>query len=162
MSARQRPCSENIACATRLSRSCSSRSPLDRSESSPFYPSHLSSFFVSVQPLSTPALATLQHFCYRPAIIDHTVRATFSTPHASRATEFATQDHARARNSNAAQGNTKDTEATSANLLRKKCQGCSEARRPSCPASRIQSSGAIVTSQPWIQLTGGYARCAPF
>jgi hypothetical protein len=46
-----------------------------------------------------------------------------------------------------------------ANLLRKECQGCSEARRPSRPASRIRSSGAIVTSQPWIQLTGGYARC---
>ncbi len=59
---------------------------------------------------------------------------------------------------NAAQGNTQDMEATSANLLRKECQGCSEARRPSRPASRIQSSGAIVTSQPWIQLTGGYAR----
>ncbi len=49
-------------------------------------------------------------------------------------------------------------EATSANLLRKECQGCSETRRPSRPASRIQSSGVIVTSQPWIELTGGYAR----
>jgi hypothetical protein len=49
-------------------------------------------------------------------------------------------------------------EATLANPLRKECQGCSEARRPSRPASRNQSSGAIVTSQPWIQLTGGYAR----
>ncbi len=56
---------------------------------------------------------------------------------------------------------TQDMEATSANLLRKECQGCSEARRPSRHASRIQSSGAIVTSQPWIQLTGGYARCSP-
>ncbi len=26
------------------------------------------------------------------------------------------------------------------------------------PSPRIQSSGAIVTSQPWIQMTGGYAR----
>ncbi len=43
-------------------------------------------------------------------------------------------------------------------LLRKECQGCSETRRPSRPAPRIQSSGAIVTSQPWILLTGGYAR----
>ena len=33
--------------------------------------------------------------------------------------------------------------ATSANLFRKECQVCNEARKPSCPASHIQSSGAI-------------------
>ena len=86
-------------------------------------------------------------------------RGILSPPHTSRAPGFASQDHAQARDSNAAQGNTQDMEATLANLLRKECQGCSETRRPSRPASRIQSSGAIVTSQPWIQLTGGYARC---
>ena len=97
-------------------------------------------------------------FRVRAAIFDHTVRGALSPPHTSRAPGFATQDHARARDSNAAQGNTQDMEATLANLLRKECQGCSEARRPSRPAPRIQSSEAIVTSQPWIQLTGGYAR----
>ncbi len=96
-------------------------------------------------------------FRERAAIFDHTVRGALSPSHTSRAPAFATQDHARARDSNAAQGNTQDTEATSANLFRKECQGCSQARRPSRPTPRIQSSGAIVTSQPWIQLTGGYA-----
>ncbi len=91
------------------------------------------------------------------AIFNHTLRGALSPPHTSRAPGFATQDRDQARDSNAAQGNTQDVEATSANLLRKECQGCSEARRPSRPASRIQSSGAIVTTQPWIQLTGGYA-----
>jgi hypothetical protein len=97
-------------------------------------------------------------FRERAAIFDHTVRGALSPPHTSRAPGFAAQDHARARDSNAAQGNTQDMEATLANLLRKECQGCSEARRPSRPAPRIQCFGAIVTSQPWIQLTGGYAR----
>ncbi len=97
-------------------------------------------------------------FRERAAIFDHTVRGALSPPHTSRAPGFATQDHAQARVSNAAQGNTQDMEATSANLLGKECQGCCQTRRPSRPASRIQSSGAIVTSQPWIQLTGGYAR----
>jgi hypothetical protein len=52
-------------------------------------------------------------------------------------------------------------EAHSANLFRKECQGCSEARKPSCPATQIQSSEAILTSRPWFaaaRLTGGYAR----
>ena len=102
--------------------------------------------------------ASARDFRERAAIFDRTFLGVLSPPHTSRAPGFATQDHARARDSNAAQGNTQDTEATLANLLRKECQGCSETRRPSRPASRIQSSGAIVTSQPWIQLTGGYAR----
>ncbi len=59
---------------------------------------------------------------------------------------------------NAAQGNTKDMEAVLTIVFRKECcKGCSEARRPSRPASRIQYSGAIVTSQSWNELTGGYA-----
>ena len=105
------------------------------------------------------ALSTTMYFHERAAIFDHTVRSALSPPHTSRAPGFATQDHARARDSNAAQGYTQDMEATLGNLFRKECRGCGEARRPSRPpASRIQSSGAIVTSQPWIQLTGGYAR----
>ncbi len=104
-----------------------------------------------------PALRPV--FRERAAIFYHTVRGALSPPHTSRAPGFATQDHAQARDSNAAQGNTQDMEATSGNVLMKECQGCSETRRPSRPASRIQSSGAIVTSQSWIQLTGGYARC---
>ncbi len=96
-------------------------------------------------------------FRERAAIFDHTVQGAFSPPHTSRAPGFATQDHAQARDSNAVQGNTQAMEATFANLLRKECRGCNETRRPSRPASRIQSSGAIVTSQPWIQLTGGVA-----
>ncbi len=72
------------------------------------------------------------------------------------------QDHARKRDStNAARGNTQDMEAKSANLFWKECQGCNEARRTNFPALRIRSSGAIVTSQPWIQLTGCYARWKP-
>ncbi len=62
----------------------------------------------------------------RAAFFDHTVRGALSTPHTSRAPGFATQDHARARDFNTAQGNTQDMEATLANLLRKECQGCSE------------------------------------
>ncbi len=93
-------------------------------------------------------------FRERAATFDHTVRGALSPPHTSRAPGFATQD----RDSNAAQGNTRDMEAISANLLRTECQGCSETRRPSRPASRNQSSGTIVTSQPWIQLTDGYFR----
>ncbi len=92
------------------------------------------------------------YFLERAAILDHTVQDALSPPHTSRAPGLATQDRAQAR-TNAAQGNTQDMEATSANLLRKECQGCSEARRPSRSTSRIQSSGAIVNSQPWIQLS---------
>ncbi len=80
----------------------------------------------------------------RVAMFDHTVRGALSPPHTERAPGFATQDHAQARDLNAAQGNTQVTEATSANLLSKECKGCSEAGRPNRPASRIQ---AIVTSQ---------------
>ncbi len=97
-------------------------------------------------------------FRERAAIFDHNLRGALSPPHTSRAPGFATQDQASARDSNAAQGNTQDMEATLANPLRKEWQGCSEARRPSRPTPRFQSSGAIVTSQPWIQVTGGYAR----
>ena len=96
-------------------------------------------------------------FRERAAIFDRTVRGVLSPPHTSRAPEFATQDHARARVSNAAQGDTQDMEATLANLLRRECEGCSEARGPSRSAPRVESSEAFVTSQPWIQLTGGYA-----
>ncbi len=86
-------------------------------------------------------------------IVDHTVQGALPPPRtSSRTPGFATQDLAQARDSNAAQCNNQDMEATSVNQLRKECQGCSEARRPSCPAPRIQSSGAIVTSQPWTQL----------
>ena len=55
-------------------------------------------------------------FRERAAILDHTVRGTLSTLHNSTAPGFATQDHARARDSNAVQGNTQYMEATSANL----------------------------------------------
>jgi hypothetical protein len=96
------------------------------------------------------------------AIFDDTVRCSLSPPHTSKALGFATQNDAQVRVLNAAQGdlNTPDVEATSANLVRKECQGCNETQRPSRrgPAPRILSSGAIVTSQPCIQLTGGYAR----
>ncbi len=77
----------------------------------------------------------------------------------SMAPGFAAQDHAQARDPNAAQGNAHDMDAIAANLFRKECQGCCEARRPSRPAPRVESSGAIVASQPWIQLTGNFAWC---
>ncbi len=80
------------------------------------------------------------------AICDLSVRdALLKT---SRAPGFATQDHAEARDSNAAQGNTQDMYAISANLSRKECQGCSEARRPSRPTPRIQCSGATESLTP--------------
>jgi hypothetical protein len=66
-------------------------------------------------------------FCEHAAIFDHTVRGALSPPHTSRALGFVTQDHAQARDSSAAQSNTRDMKATSANLLRKECQSCSEA-----------------------------------
>ncbi len=89
--------------------------------------------FVSVQPSSTTLFV---------------VRFPLPTP--SRATGFATQDHAQAQNLNAAQGNTQDMEANWANLFKKECQGCSDAQTPPRPAPRIQPPEAIVTSQPWI------------
>ncbi len=48
---------------------------------------------------------------------------------------------ARARDLSDAQGSIQDMGATSANRLRKECPGCGEARRPSRPAPRVQSSG---------------------
>jgi hypothetical protein len=82
----------------------------------------------------TPSrVAPFPDFRERAAIFDHTVRGALSPPNTSRAPGFATQDHAQARDSNAAQGNTQDMEATSANQFRKECQGCSEARMPSRP-----------------------------
>jgi hypothetical protein len=89
---------------------------------------------------------SLSDFRERAAILDHTIRGALSPPNTSRVPGSATQCHAQARDSNAAQGNTQDRKATLAYLLRKECHGCSEARRPSRPAPRIQSSGAIVTS----------------
>jgi hypothetical protein len=58
----------------------------------------------------------IMDFRERAAIFDHTVWGALSPTHTSRAPGFATQDHARARDSNAAQGNAQDMEATSANL----------------------------------------------
>ncbi len=71
------------------------------------------------------------------AIFDHTVRSALSHPRTSRAPGFTTPDHAYVRDSNAAQGNTQDMEAISANQSRKECHDCIEARRPGRPASRI-------------------------
>ncbi len=51
-------------------------------------------------------------FRERTAMFDHTVWGALSPPHTSRALGFTTQDHALARESNAAQGNTQDMEAT--------------------------------------------------
>ncbi len=46
-------------------------------------------------------------FRQRAAIFDHTVRGVLSPPHTSRVPRFATQDHAQARDSNAALGYTR-------------------------------------------------------
>ncbi len=54
----------------------------------------------------------ISDFRERAAIFDHTVRGALSPPHTSRAPGFATKDQASARDSNAAQGNTQDMEAT--------------------------------------------------
>ncbi len=47
----------------------------------------------------------------------------------------------------AALGNVEDLKTTWANLFRKECRGCNEARHPS-PAGYFQSFGASVTSLP--------------
>ncbi len=72
----------------------------------------------------------------RAATFDHTVRGALSPPHTSRAPGFATQDHARVGDSNAAQG-TRLHPGHGGHFgkpVRRECQGCSEARRPSHPA----------------------------
>jgi hypothetical protein len=74
----------------------------------------------------------------------------------SRAPGSATQEHAHARNSNAAKGNAQGMEATSANPFRKECQG--RKAKPSHPGPQVQSSRAIFTSQPQIQLTRWFAQ----
>ncbi len=95
------------------------------------------------EPPPPPSLDPSLHVRVRAAILDHTVPEALSPPHASRAPGSATQDHAQARASNAAQGNTQEMEATSANLFRKECQHCGETRRQSSPPLKIPSSGAI-------------------
>ncbi len=68
--------------------------------------------------------------------------------HTSLAPGFAQQDHARARDFNAAQGNSKDMEATLAKLLRKECQGISKARRPRRPIRAIAVIASMHTNMP--------------
>ncbi len=83
-------------------------------------------------------------FRVRVAILDHTVRGAFSPPHTASAPGFATQDHAQARDSNAAQSDTQDKEATLANLFGKECQGCGggpKAKPPRPTASIFRSDG---------------------
>ncbi len=55
-------------------------------------------------------------FRERAAIFDDAVRGAPSLPHISTALGFATRDNTQVRTSNAAQGNTQDMEASSANL----------------------------------------------
>ncbi len=55
----------------------------------------------------------MRDFRERAAMFDHNVRGAFSPPLTPRAPGFATQDHAQARDSNAAQDNTQNMEATS-------------------------------------------------
>jgi hypothetical protein len=47
-------------------------------------------------------------------------------------------------------------EATSANLFRKECQGCNEARKPSCPAPQFNLPRNCHLPA-MVRLTGGYA-----
>jgi hypothetical protein len=64
----------------------------------------------------------------------------------------ATKDQA--QNSNAAPRNTQDMETTWRTKLRKGCYVCSEAKTKP-PRATYSTFRAIVSSQPWIQLTGG-------
>ncbi len=68
--------------------------------------------------LSLEIFEKLCDFCERAAILDHTYQGALSPPHISRTPGFATKDQASARDSNAAQGDTQDMEAASANLFR--------------------------------------------
>jgi hypothetical protein len=86
--------------------------------------------FVSVQPFSTTLFG---------------VPFPLLTPQGRRDSQLRTMPECEIRMLRKA--TPRDMEATSANLLRKECQDCSEARRPSRTAPRFQSSGATVTSQ---------------
>jgi hypothetical protein len=61
------------------------------------------------------------------AFFDHTDWNAIPFANISWALGSATQDDARARDSSAASGNIQGTEGTSARLVRKECQRCSEA-----------------------------------
>ncbi len=83
---------------------------------------------------------------------------SFYPPDTSRAPGFATQNHAQKRNSNATQSNTQNMEATFGKPISEEVRGMRQGRRLSRPAPRIKTFRCdIVTSQPRIQLTGGYA-----
>ncbi len=108
------------------------------------------------------AINQIFDFRERAAIFDPTVRLfgmpfPLPTPQGRRDSQFRTMPNREIRMLRDAT-NTQDMEAISANLFRKKFQDCSETRGQSRPTPLVQSSGAIVTSQAWIQLTGGYAR----
>jgi hypothetical protein len=96
------------------------------------------SYFLDCTPDSMDFLIREYDFRERAAMFDHTVRGALSPLHTSRAPGFATQDHAQARELNAAQSLTQEMEATLANLVRKEWQVCCQTRRPSRPVSRIQ------------------------
>ncbi len=61
-------------------------------------------------PVQTRCHGVLIFLSVQP-FFDRTVRGALSSPHTPRAPGLATQDHAPARDSNAAQGNTQDMEA---------------------------------------------------
>ena len=85
--------------------------------------------------ISEHALSCL-HFRVRAAFRPHCSGCPFPSPHL-KAPGSATQGHARDRVSRAAPGNPQDTRPIRPILFRKECQGCNEARKPSCPAPHI-------------------------
>ncbi len=96
-------------------------------------------------------------FRVRAAILNHSLGRPFPFPHLKGAGLCNLGPHLSARFEKMLREATLRTWRPLRQIYQGRCQGCSEARRPPRPAPRIQSSSASVTSQPWIQLTCGYA-----
>ncbi len=85
--------------------------------------------------------------CVQP--FDHTVRGALSPVHTSRtAAGIGNSGTFLKPRFEGCARQPPGQEAHSANIFRKECKDCNEVRKPSCPAPHIQSSEAIVTSQP--------------
>ncbi len=95
-------------------------------------------------------------------MFDHTVRGALSPPHTSRAPGFATQDHAQAQDSNADARQHPGHGGHFGKPIKEGVPGLQrgpKARPPRLTYSILRSD---CHSQPWIQLTDGYARRQQF
>ena len=80
--------------------------------------------------------SVIHNFRVRAALFDHPARGALSPPHTSRRWDRQLRDKPRPRFEGCAR-QPSGQEAHSANLFRKECQGCNEARKPSCPAPQF-------------------------